>query len=92
MTEEKPKSEPEEIADIQAMNIHFFPNNTFSTYGGVSGDHTKILRGKWAIIGYDHDQLWMQVLRFGFGREVSGSTYRYVMMYLIYMDIYVCSI
>ena len=51
-------------------------NNTFSTIAGL-GD-TTILRGNFNVIGDKRDQVWMQSLRFGFGRKVSGSTYRYV--------------
>ena len=38
------------------------------------GDAT-ILRGKFSIIGTDHNHLWMQIKRFGFGRSVSGSVF-----------------
>ena len=60
---------------IRVMEVKFFANNTFATVAGL-GD--SILRGKYNIIGEKRDQLWMQVLRFGFGRSVSGSVYRYV--------------
>ena len=60
---------------IRVMEVKFFANNTFATVAGLGGN---ILRGKFDIIGHDRDQLWMQVWRFGFGRSVSGSVYRYV--------------
>lgn len=56
------------------MAVELFANNTFSTIYGL-GDSTT-LRGKWSIVGEKRDQLWMMVYRFGFGRSVSGSTYR----------------
>ena len=65
---------------IRVMEVKFFANNTFATVAGLGGN---ILRGKFDIIGQDRDQLWMQVWRFGFGRSVSGSVYRYVRRYVI---------
>jgi hypothetical protein len=59
--------------NIRVMQVHFYPNGTFSTLAGL-GDST-ILRGKYDVVGQDRDQLWMQIWRFGFGRDVSGSTY-----------------
>ena len=77
MLEDKPKADPDEKIDIRVMQIDFFSNNTFSTVeGGLMNEKTKILRGKWSIIGREKDHLWMQVSRFGFGRSVSGSVYR----------------
>lgn len=74
--EDKPKADPDEKIDIRVMQIDFFSNNTFSTVeGGLMNEKTKILRGKWSIIGREKDHLWMQVSRFGFGRSVSGSVY-----------------
>jgi hypothetical protein len=71
------KKEAEEAenrpVNIRVMEVQFFSNNTFATVGGLG---EAILRGKFHIIGNDRDQLWMQVLRFGFGRSVSGSVYR----------------
>jgi hypothetical protein len=58
------------------MELEFFSNHTFATVAGL-GEGT-VLRGKWDVIGSKRDQLWMQVWRFGFGRSVSGSVYRYV--------------
>lgn len=58
----------------QVMAVELFANNTFSTLGGLGS--STILRGKWSIIGEKRDQLWMMVYRFGFGRSVSGSTFR----------------
>jgi len=66
-----------------------FENNTFATTCGLgmtsreekdedAPDNSIVLRGKYHIIGENRDQLWMQILRFGFGRSVSGSVYRYV--------------
>jgi hypothetical protein len=56
--------------------VELFANNTFSTLHGLGS--STVLRGKWSIIGEKRDQLWMMVYRFGFGRSVSGSTYRQV--------------
>ena len=58
---------------VRVLQIVFHRNNTFSTTGGLG--NAAILRGKFDIIGNDKDHLWMQVLRFGFGRSVSGSVY-----------------
>mmetsp|Transcript_22575 Transcript_22575/g.48892 ORF Transcript_22575/g.48892 Transcript_22575/m.48892 type:complete len:494 (+) Transcript_22575:541-2022(+) len=58
---------------IRAVEVELYPNMTFCTVGGLG--NSKILRGKWNIIGSEKDQLWMQVFRFGFGRSVSGSTF-----------------
>jgi hypothetical protein len=59
-------------SSIRVMHVKFFANNTFAT---VAGTGEAILRGKYDIIGQDRDQFWMQVVRFGFGRSVSGSVY-----------------
>jgi hypothetical protein len=66
------EQENNQTTEIRVMELQLFANNTFSTTAGL-GD--SILRGKWWIIGDDRDQLMMQVLRFGFGRSVSGSTF-----------------
>jgi hypothetical protein len=58
---------------VRVLQIVFHRNNTFSTTGGLG--NAAILRGKFDIIGNDKDHLWMQVIRFGFGRSVSGSVY-----------------
>jgi hypothetical protein len=58
---------------IRVMQVVFFPNNTFCTVAGI-GD-SSILRGKFDVMGNDRDHLWMQVMRFGFGRSVRGSVY-----------------
>jgi hypothetical protein len=58
---------------VRVLQVAFYSNNTFSTTGGLGG--AAILRGKFDIIGTDNDHLWMQVIRFGFGRSVSGSVY-----------------
>lgn len=71
--ERKLAEEEDRPVPIQTVEIMLFQNMTFATAAGFGG--TKILRGKWSIIGADKDQLWMQVLRFGFGRSVSGSTF-----------------
>jgi hypothetical protein len=34
-----------------------------------------ILRGKFSIVGREKDHLYMQIWRFGFGRNVSGSVF-----------------
>lgn len=65
-----PESRP---ANIRVVEVIFFANNTFSTTAGLGGE--TILRGKFDVIGRQRDHLWMQVLRFGFGRSVSGSVY-----------------
>ena len=65
---------------IQIMTIQIHSNNTFSTLSGL-GD-TAVLRGRFNVAGENRDQLWLQTLRFGFGRSVSGSTYRYVVLCL----------
>ena len=73
------KSQPNEditTTNIRVIEVEFFSNHTFATVAGL-GEGT-VLRGKWDIIGNERDQLWMQVWRFGFGRSVSGSVYRYV--------------
>jgi len=67
--EERQKNEP---IPIKSFEVDLFANNTFQTVTGL-GD--MILRGKWSIVGEQRDQLWMTVWRFGFGRDVSGSTY-----------------
>lgn len=74
----KKRAEEEENrpVNIRVMEVMFFANNTFATVGGL-GEAT-VLRGKYHIIGNDRDQLWMQVWRFGFGRSVSGSVFRWV--------------
>ena len=80
----KSKKQQEEEANrpamIRVMEVKFFSNNTFATVAGLGGN---ILRGKFDIIGHDRDQLWMQVWRFGFGRSVSGSVYRYEYIWTI---------
>ncbi len=58
---------------VRVLQIVFHRNNTFSTTGGLG--NAAILRGKFDMIGQDKDHLWMQVIRFGFGRSVSGSVY-----------------
>merc|ERR1712029_214269 len=60
-----------ELLDIRVMKIEFFSNYTFATFGNP----VKILRGKWNLIGDEKDHIWFQVWRFGFGRDVSGSTF-----------------
>lgn len=79
--EDPPSRKAKEEADaqekrpinIRVMKVTIHPNNTFSTVAGL-GDDT-ILRGRFSVIGEQRDQLWMQVIRFGFGRSVSGSIY-----------------
>lgn len=58
---------------VRVLQVAFHANNTFSTTGGLGG--AAILRGKFDIVGTEKDHLWMQVIRFGFGRSVSGSVY-----------------
>jgi hypothetical protein len=62
------------ISGINVMEMQLFANNTFSTTAGLGS--STVLRGKWAIIGTARNYLWFQVWRFGFGRSVSGSTFR----------------
>ncbi len=80
--EEKLREEREKNApvNIRTFEVELLANNTFCTKAGLGNT---ILRGKWWIIGNEKDQLWMQVWRFGFGRSVSGSTYRYVLSNII---------
>jgi hypothetical protein len=61
------------MANIRVMQVAFHANNTFSTVAGLG--ESAILRGKFDVIGEEKNQLWMQVMRFGFGRSVSGSVY-----------------
>jgi hypothetical protein len=79
----KKKETPQDRIPIRVMELLFHTNNTFSTVAGL-GEET-ILRGKWDIIGNTRNQLWMQVWRFGFGRSVSGSVYRYVEQLLLWV-------
>ena len=71
----KPKKPKEESAthNIRVLEIKFFANNTFATIGGMGG--SAILRGRFSVIGKEKDHIWMQVIRFGFGRSVSGSVF-----------------
>ena len=55
---------------VRVMEITFHANNTFSTRRGAAA----ILRGKFDIMR-NGQQIWFQVVRFGFGRSVSGSVY-----------------
>jgi len=71
---EKAEEELEPGKNMQVMAVELFANNTFTTLYGLG--NSTVLRGKWSIIGENHDQLWMMVLRFGYGRSVSGSTFR----------------
>lgn len=61
------------VRNIRVMQIKFFANNTFASTGGLGRD--VILRGRYDVIGEVKDHLWFQVIRFGFGRSVSGSVY-----------------
>ena len=58
---------------IRVLEVKFFQNNTFATIGGMGG--SAILRGRFSVIGKEKDHIWMQVIRFGFGRSVSGSVF-----------------
>lgn len=71
---EKAEEELEPGKNMQVMAVELFSNNTFSTLYGLG--NSTVLRGKWSIIGDKRDQLWMMVHRFGWGRSVSGSTFR----------------
>jgi len=59
--------------NIRVLELKFFSNNTFATIGGMGG--SAILRGRFSVIGDKRDHIWMQVMRFGFGRSVSGSVF-----------------
>ena len=61
-----------EASQIRVMQVKFFPNNTFATVWGT-GD--AILRGKFDLFNKDNSRLWMQIMRFGFGRSIKGSVY-----------------
>lgn len=61
------------VHNIRVLEVKFFSNNTFATIGGMGG--SDVLRGRFSIIGEKKDRIWMQVLRFGFGRSVSGSVF-----------------
>jgi len=69
--EEKNMDQP--LHSIRVLEIKFFQNNTFATIGGMGG--SAILRGRFSVIGKEKDHIWMQVIRFGFGRSVSGSVF-----------------
>jgi len=71
---EKAEEELEPGNNMQVMAVELFANNTFATLYGLG--NSTVLRGKWSIIGEKCDQLWMMILRFGWGRSVSGSTFR----------------
>lgn len=74
-----PINDNDRISGIRVMELQLFANNTFSTIAGLGS--STVLRGKWAIVGDSRNYLWLQVWRFGFGRSVSGSTFRYVLDY-----------
>lgn len=61
------------LHNIRVLEVKFFANNTFATIGGMGG--SAILRGRFSVIGKEKDHIWMQVIRFGFGRSVSGSVF-----------------
>ena len=61
------------VYNIRVLEVKFFANNTFATIGGMGG--STVLRGRFSVIGKEKDQIWMQILRFGFGRSVSGSVF-----------------
>jgi hypothetical protein len=68
------KKEADEFPiNIRVLQVEFYANYTFSITDGVGTEVQ--LRGKWDIWGDDRDLLWMQIMRFGFGRDISGSTY-----------------
>lgn len=69
--EEKMMDSP--VHNIRVLEVKFFANNTFATIGGMGG--SAILRGRFSVIGREKDNIWMQVIRFGFGRSVSGSVF-----------------
>lgn len=61
------------LHNIRVLEVKFFQNNTFATIAGMGG--SAILRGRFSVIGKEKDHIWMQVIRFGFGRSVSGSVF-----------------
>ena len=61
------------VHNIRVLEVKFFANNTFATIGGMGG--SAILRGRFSVTGREKNHIWMQVLRFGFGRSVSGSVF-----------------
>jgi hypothetical protein len=63
----------QQSANIRVMEVAFYQNNTFCSIAGLG--QSAILRGKFDVIGKDKDQIWFQIVRFGFGRSVSGSVY-----------------
>lgn len=69
---EQADAEKAQTVPIRVMQVQFHANDTFSTVAGLG---ESILRGKYDILGQDKDQLWMQVVIFGFGRSVSGSVF-----------------
>ena len=71
---EKAEEELQPGENMQVVAVQLFSNNTFSTLYGLG--NSTVFRGKWSIIGEKRDQLWMMVHRFGWGRSVSGSTFR----------------
>lgn len=71
--EEDAKNSKLSVTGIRVLQVAFHANNTFSTTAGLG--ESAILRGKFDVIGAEKDHLWMQVIRFGFGRSVSGSVY-----------------
>ena len=80
LTTKKKDRDPSSTADttddspsIRVLKIEFYANYTFLVTQGVGTDFQ--LRGKWDIWGDERDVFWMQISRFGFGRQVSGSTY-----------------
>jgi len=71
--EQEAKMMDKPVHNIRVLEVKFFANNTFATIGGMGG--SAILRGKFSVIGKEKDHIWMQVIRFGFGRSVSGSVF-----------------
>jgi len=66
----------EDIEETQAMEVLLHRNYTFEWKVRKGISKGTILRGHWDITGELRDQFWMKVSRFGFGRSVSGSTFR----------------
>lgn len=63
----------EDLVPIRVMEVMLFRNYSFTSTAGVG---STVLRGKWDITGEERDGFWMKISRFGFGRSVSGSTFR----------------
>lgn len=71
--QEKKTEDPAPTFPIRVLQVVFYSNYTFAITDGAGSAIQ--LRGNWDIWGEERDLFWMQISRFGFGRNVSGSTY-----------------